>query len=246
MLAAGDLEMLSIRYRKVARLGIPAHRWQAMLDQHRYVPEDWDELRQRHLADPGARLVPSGEESRHWFGGTTLTMEPCGCGHPIRQWFVIDLRALPNLAARLPGWDLFPLLSCPDCDASISRSDYQMTADGRGVSLLNQRIPGSWSEIGRDGRPRERWPELPRQWARLEPNQTIVNADADGDLPPEAPQVGGTPRAPTASSFRQRGQAWTLRCSNSVFHSAHRPAMHSLAFGNSRSRCWIPRRSSTD
>lgn len=178
----------------LARLGVPAHRWQAMLDQHRYLPDDCDERTQRHLADPGARLVPSGEESRHWFGGTALTMAPCGCGHPLRQWFVIDLRALPHLAARLPGWVLFPLLGCADCDARISRSDYQMTADGRGVILLNQSIPGSWSEIGHEGRPRERWPELTQQWARLEPNQAIVDADPDDDLPPAAPQVGGTPR----------------------------------------------------
>ncbi len=80
----------------------------------------WDDWR----AQPGERVVPGDEPSPHTFGGDALTLPDCRCGRRMRAAFVLDLREVASLRARLPRWEHVPLLTCTDCVEWMFRRDF--------------------------------------------------------------------------------------------------------------------------
>jgi hypothetical protein len=110
-------ELLDIR-------GVSQQEWEQRTSGWKITELVWEEQLKRCLKSPGARLVPSRHRSSHWFGGEEFEMPRCkGCGHPIRQWFLIDIREIPPLREKLPGWAQFPLLGCMDCMVWMGRHD---------------------------------------------------------------------------------------------------------------------------
>ena len=139
------------------------------------TPRPWAE-------NPGWRPVPSDRPTPHHYGGETFRMPACaGCGHPIRQWFVFDLREIPVLRERLPAWALFPLLGCADCTVHMGRHDYEVDLETLEVRLVNVGI-----SVTRFGKACDTLPPIPQQFVGLEDG----TGEDDGW---EHPQIGGVP-----------------------------------------------------
>jgi hypothetical protein len=153
-------------------------------------PGDYQDSERAWLKSPGADLLPTAGTSPHTFGGQHWTVPACrGCGHPIRVWFTLDVRALPSVAQQLPGWRFLPLLGCNACTVWMGRHDYQVDPVARALSLLNVAI--STRRFGEAQGPPAALPSLPVEvrW------RTPVLAPTERDLEPrwEAPQLGGAP-----------------------------------------------------
>jgi hypothetical protein len=132
--------------------------------------------------NPGWRPVASEIATPHWHGGETFTMPGCrGCGHPIRQWFVFDLREIPHLRESLPAWTLFPLLGCADCAVHMGRHDYEVDLEALEVRLVNVGI-----SVTEFGKAYDTLPPIPQQYVRLE-------KDSGDEEAWEQPQIGGAP-----------------------------------------------------
>jgi hypothetical protein len=176
-------------------LSLSPAQWESMRAPYTPTEAEADVDNRLWRRNPGARLRPSDEKQPHWFGGDTFRMPECwGCGHPIRQWFVLDLKEIEPLNAKLPSWGLFPLLGCPDCDVSMGRHDYEVDGDRLAVKLVNV-----GTNTAKYGEARSVMPLLPPQYARLEWQDPIPDPppgkEGDNEYHPDwdRPQVAGKP-----------------------------------------------------
>ncbi|NUO53168.1 MAG: hypothetical protein HOV80_30330, partial [Polyangiaceae bacterium] len=134
------------------------------------------------------RLVPSGDRSRHSFGGYDLSMPDCAaCGDKLRQWFSLDVEAEPSLQSMLPGWALFPLLGCGSCRVWMFRSDYVLDTDTTKVDIV--KIHAEPGDLRAAAQARIKSSPLPRA------NAMLVFANAPTSSP--EPVVGGEPHGPS-------------------------------------------------
>jgi hypothetical protein len=173
-------------------MGLTLEEWQGRCAP--YVPEhlNYEERLRNWWANPGAQILATHDSSCHWYGGDEFHMPACwGCGHPIRQWFALDIREIEPLRERLPSWTLFPLLGCTDCCVWMGRHDYEVRLDTLDVQLVNVAI-----STQRFGQPVETLPAIPRQLVHLEWQPPRLNTSAE-DLNQwshrDVPQVAGTP-----------------------------------------------------
>ena len=169
----------------------------AIAERHApYEPPDtgYEEDQRLWPASPGARIRPSTEPSPHCFGGQSLAMPAChGCGHPIRAYFVLDVRAEPRLAAVLPGCPWFALMGCHDCLMWMGRHDYELLVDERAVRLvavgLSRELYGEANDDGTE------LPHVPVRLDWLAPRSVADDEEVDdADIGEEEPQVLGAPR----------------------------------------------------
>jgi hypothetical protein len=109
-----------------------------------------------------------------------------GCGHSIREWFTIDLRAVPSLAEAFTPWTLFPLLSCADCSVMFGRHDYEVDLHTMTIRLVNVA-----SSTRRFGSALNTAPHVPQQYVALQP-WTFPDGK-DPETGPTDPMVGGQP-----------------------------------------------------
>ncbi len=164
--------------------------------QSPFEPRDtgYEEDLRLWLASPGARIRPSSGPSPHCFGDRTLTMPACqGCGHPIRAYFVFDVRAEPKLAAVLPRFPWFAMMGCHDCMMWMGRHDYELLADERTVKLvavgLSRELYGEANDEGAELH------QVPVKLEWIAPRFVADDEEVDdGDIGDEAPQVLGAPR----------------------------------------------------
>jgi hypothetical protein len=205
----GENQLAETFFAECAKLDI----WDTELKQEvlrafQLTEDDWAEVRspwetpewnyeqqvRNWLGDPGARLKPVDAKSPHWFGDRTFEMPNCrGCGHRIREWFVLDIREIPNLSQLLPSWTLFPLLGCMDCSVWMGRHDYEIDLDRLVVRLVNLTI-----SVTQFGEAFDTMPELSKQPARLATIEPMRVADCHScddllDLFDSGTQVAGTP-----------------------------------------------------
>jgi len=132
---------------------------------------DYDQQIEAFQQNPGMSLEPSDTPTPHWYGGSDYTMPACaGCGHPIRQWFCLNLSEIPELHQRLPGWPSCPFLGCADCMVWMARHDYVVSHAERRITLSNVAI-----SVQEYGKARRTTPPLERRYARLAP--VSVTAD---------------------------------------------------------------------
>lgn len=114
---------------------ISEEEWEA-LSEGREGRLDFEQLARHWWLDPGARLQASERPAPHWFGGEDFKMPKCkGCKHPIRQWFLLDIREIKGLAAQLPSWTVMPMLGCADCMVWMGRHDYTVDLDRMQIKL---------------------------------------------------------------------------------------------------------------
>ena len=136
-------------------------------------------------------LLPCHKKSPHWFGGEEFDMPQChGCAHPIRQWFVIDIREIPPLREKLPAWSQFPLLGCMDCMVWMGRHDYRL--DFPTMKILLDNVA---TMTNRFGDVFGTLPPIPKQYVQLEwlaPNLNPSAKDLEAAAPWDRPQVAGT------------------------------------------------------
>jgi hypothetical protein len=169
-----------------------------MLSVLKVKPEEWkasrapydlggafpQEQEKEWRRNPGARLNPCPGPSPHWFGGDDFRMPACrGCGHPIRQWFLLDIRAIDPLKEKLPGWTNFPLLGCMDCMVWMGRHDYEVDQQTMTVRLVNVA-----TSTKRYGKPFSTLPAIAKQFVQL--NWKLSEEELQAW---ERPQVGGVP-----------------------------------------------------
>ena len=146
---------------------------------------DYDASMRALRENPPMRLVPGNQKSPHFYGGSHFSMPACrGCGHPIREWFTLDLRAIPHFRGLLESWDFFPLLGCVDCSVLFGRHDYELNLFTREVRLVNV-----IASTKRWGTPLSNHPTFPPKPVDLKPLPDEWNAD---DLS-ENCLVGGEP-----------------------------------------------------
>ena len=157
------------------------------------VGSDNNESMVRWFADPGLLIKPSRSKSAHWFGGSTFAMPSCkGCGHPIREWFVLDIREIDGLRERLPSWSLLPLLGCVDCMVWMARHDYAVDGDELEIRLLDVQLPA----IKKYSKPYGTFPEIKRKYVRLEPlppRDVAGDEELQDDYSEVGPLVAGVP-----------------------------------------------------
>ena len=113
-----------------------------------------------------------------------------GCGHSVRQWFVLDIRAIPPLREKLPAWTLFPLLGCMDCMVWMGRLDYSVAADGLSVRLENTAFATK-----QYGECFGHLPRIPKQYVELAwvpPNLDPSQEEIDKACPWDRPQIAGS------------------------------------------------------
>lgn len=205
-LESGQGDEARSKLREAVRLGVSEEKRQMLVEAFAMSQEDWEALHSElamvqqpwewaqaaHAQDPGAVIVPSEGPSVHHFGGNDFEMPDCaGCGHPIRQWFCLDLTQVPALRERLPAWEKFPMLGCIDCMVQLGRHDYRL--EGQRVVLENVAI-----DTTSFGEAMGRLEELPQQPARLVEQEPLVDPteerlEAYYDRWEERPQVGGVP-----------------------------------------------------
>jgi hypothetical protein len=157
--------------------------WAALRAPWGFPEED---LHERWLQNRGARPEPTTEPSPHCFGGDDFRLPQCqGCGHPIRQWFLIDITAVPSLRAKLPSWSLLPLLGCNDCALFLFRHDYMVDGEAKVVDLLG--VAANDVKIKQFGSANKTEPLIPRQ--------PVALRKIDSSSPPQEdrPQIGGEP-----------------------------------------------------
>lgn len=196
-LTLGDPARARAHARKAARRQLYDEQLLAALAQH---PETrlsassaevapvlgYEEARAAFFARPGMVLVPSEAAEPHWYGGDDFEMPACkGCGHPIRQWFSLDVVPIEELAQKLPAWPRLPLLSCADCLLWMGRHDYRVEHAQRVVRLLNAAI-----SVTEFGGARRTTPPLARRYAKLTP---FVPGESPEDEPSPGALVGGEP-----------------------------------------------------
>jgi hypothetical protein len=175
-------------------VGLSLAEWQSRRAPFLPSPTGYDEERRHWWTDPGARLKPTEEVSPHWYGGDEFRMPDClGCGHPIRQWFLLDLREIEPLRERLPSWRHFPLLGCTDCSVWVGRHDYEVEVEPDAMIV---RLVNVATSLKRFGEAIGTLPEIPRGFARLEwvsPRLHPTDKDLDGYIGFDRPQVAGRP-----------------------------------------------------
>lgn len=143
------------------------------------------ELLEAFQRSPGQSLVPSAAQAPHWYAGDDFVMPLCaGCSHPIRQWFLLDLTVIPELAPKLPAWPRCPLLGCVDCMVWMGRHDYVVDHTARRITLRNVAI--STHEFGKA---HGTTPPLERRYATLVATDP-TDSPYDVNFPP---LVGGSP-----------------------------------------------------
>jgi hypothetical protein len=193
-----------VAFQESARLGvIEENLLDEMLTVLKINPNKWRTLRAPYdlgrafpeqakewARNPGARLAHCSAPSPHWFGGDDFQMPACrGCGHPIRQWFRLDLRAIESLKEKLPAWRCFPLLGCVDCMVWMGRHDYQVDQQTMTVRLVNVA-----TSTKRYGEALSNLPAISKQFVQLNwipPNENPTEEELE--TPWERPQVGGVP-----------------------------------------------------
>lgn len=130
-------------------------------------------------------LEPSTTDGPHRFGGEPdYQMPACpGCGHPLHQWFSLELADILDLAHLLPSWQRFPLVGCVDCDAWKWRQDYQVLGHQLVVISPTCKVPDPHGSLG----------PLPPQSARLKAsslqpnwNQPLVGGEIPWVQSPES------------------------------------------------------------
>lgn len=166
--------------------------WQALCRKLQLPTPSWDASLKKHLRDPGAYFEMCAGPSPHHFGGADFQMPDCmGCGHPIRQFFLVHLSHIPNLSAKLPSWTKFPFLGCLDCMVSMGRHDYLIS--GNKVTLKNVAI--STKLYGEAYDTLDELPEKPVKLVRTKPLLWPREKHIDAlDSSSEQPQIGGSPR----------------------------------------------------
>ncbi|HYP77016.1 MAG TPA: hypothetical protein VER12_13705 [Polyangiaceae bacterium] len=139
--------------------------WDQIVGASAVVDADPDQQLEAFHQNPGMSLEPSDAPTPHWYGGDDYVMPACaGCGHPIRQWFRLDLSDIPDLACKLPAWPSCPFLGCADCMVWMGRHDYLVHRDERRITLSNVAL-----SLEEYGRARRTTPPLERRYARLAP-----------------------------------------------------------------------------
>jgi hypothetical protein len=195
--AQGDHQMGAAHALKAARRGLAdvelaaelraclGSRWDELVNASAGPAQSYDDVAEAFRRSPGRSLVPSDVPSVHSYGGTDFIMPPChGCGHAIREWFSLDLTAIPELAQRLPDWPRLPLLGCADCMVWMGRHDYVIEHAARRVTLRNVAI-----SVTQYGDAFGTLPALQRRYARLtatDPTESPYDACF-------GPLVGGVP-----------------------------------------------------
>lgn len=200
----GKKKQAELAFQESVRLGVIEESFlEEMFSVLKLRPDEWKELRAPYdlggafpeqqakewWKNPGARLDLSPGPSAHWFGGDDFRMPACrGCGHPIRQWFLLDIRAIEPLQEKLPAWSYFPLLGCTDCMVWMGRHDYEVDQQTMTVRLVNvgtstKRYGGALSTL----------PAISKQFVQLNwipPNENPTEEELQVW---ERPQVGGIP-----------------------------------------------------
>lgn len=144
------------------------------------------------LRNLGALLEPSDQPSPHWFGGDTYQMPRCAeCQGQVSQWFLIDLRVIPEFNELSRRFPLFPLLGCRSCwhmQEFVVNPDSCTVKNVAATSADDPTDPDDPIDGG-----------LPQQFACLEPREPQeVSDDDDAAVDqfyelPRTPQVGGVP-----------------------------------------------------
>ncbi|MCI0380407.1 MAG: tetratricopeptide repeat protein [Gemmataceae bacterium] len=206
----GDLAMAAVAQEECVRLGIfdealerefldslgiSPTEWEVLRQNYKFPALDWEAAARTWWRNPGATLKPTSAPSSHWFGGEDYRMPACpGCGLPIRQWFLLDIRAIEPLAKKLPRWSAFPLLGCVECGVWMGRHDYAVDPERMEVRLLNVAI--STKDYGERFRESPKVPPIPTQFVRLEwfPPRTYPDEEEpDTETPWNSLHLGGSP-----------------------------------------------------
>jgi len=154
---------------------------------------DFEQHVRQWWLNPVSRLQASKRATSHWFGGDDFKTTKCkGCGHFIRQYFLLDIGDIPNLRQQLPSWTLLPLLGCNDCMVWMGRHDYKVDTEKMRVKLETVTLPG----IKQFSEAMSKTPAFRKQFAQLKtrkPKKRLREADLDaygimdsmvGGLPP--------------------------------------------------------------